>query len=106
MIIINSETPYSSKPDLSYDTSDYILTVNYENIPLPCLNRNFICTPLDFIKEYKKNYPNLNFEIPDKIKKLFLDINIVNNNCLILLLEGISNNNIFNSSAWICHSDI
>lgn len=48
----------------------------YDNIDLPCLNRSYICTHAQFVREYRPIYPEIDynvilnfFEIEKKILK-------------------------------------
>lgn len=106
IVFFSSNSPYSSVPDTTYDTSNYIFTIKYDTLELPCLNRSFMCTHNQFVKEYRPLYPELNFEIPKKIQDLFNNNVKASNNCLVVLLNGILSNNIFENAAWICHDNI
>ena len=106
IVFFSSSSPYSSIPDTSYDTSNYIFTIKYDTLELPCLNRSFMCTHNQFVKEYRPLYPELNYDIPQKIQDIFNNNSKASNNCIVILLNGIISNDVFEHAAWICHDNI
>jgi hypothetical protein len=69
-------------------------------LDLPCVNSSFICKLSEFIGEYRENYPEINFNLPDVIKNSFGDT--AADHCLLLLSQPVMN---IKDAGWICHPD-
>jgi hypothetical protein len=40
----------------------------YDNIDLPCLNRSYICTHAQFVREFRPIYPEIDYNVKLKNK--------------------------------------
>ena len=59
VVFFVSESPSLSAKDQNYQTTNYLYTMKYINIDLPCLGKSYICTHAEFVKEYKSRYPEI-----------------------------------------------
>lgn len=56
VVFFISNNPSLSSPDTDYQTINYLYTMKYINIDLPCLGQAYVCTHAQFMKEYKSRY--------------------------------------------------
>jgi hypothetical protein len=75
----------------------------YDSLDLPCLNRSYICTHSQFIKEFRPLYPEFDYSIPTEVKEKFIDSQKASNNCLIIFLSSSAT---VQEAAWLCHDNI
>lgn len=100
--IFASQTESSQVLDATIDTSKYIYTIRYKNIPLICYNHNFICTFNEFVNLYQVKYPEIKYEIPNEIVQFFGSKQAASINCAVLLQEETDN---LEETAWVCHKE-
>lgn len=63
LAVFKSNNPTSANPDFNFDSSSYILTLLYSTIDLPCLNRSFVCTHNQLVREYQVLYPEIDYTV-------------------------------------------
>lgn len=102
LIAFNSINPFSSLQDEYFDSNEFISTLVYNQINLPCLNRSLVCTHNQLVREYQLDYPEIDFSVPRVILSRF-DITKATNYCLVLVTDPFIN---LNNSPWICHDEL
>jgi hypothetical protein len=82
--------------------TSYIYTINTADINLPCMNRSYVCLYQEFLGEYLKLFPEINYAVPKEIVQFFGDRNKMMDKCIVLT-DGPAINLEF--ANWICHPD-
>lgn len=59
VVVFVSNAPTLAADDSDYQTTNYLYTMKYINIDLPCLGKSYICTHAEFVREYKSKYPEI-----------------------------------------------
>ncbi len=77
--------------------------MRYEFLDTPCMNRSFVCTHSQFVKEYKALYPEIDFAVPKEVLQIFGDPSKASEGCLVLLLGPVMS---LSEASWICHLDM
>lgn len=109
MIITNKQISFFesnknnvAEKDTNPSITDYIYTLNTEDIELPCLNRSFVCLYEEILGEYLKIFPEIDFAVPQEIIQYFGERNKVMKKCIVLTNGPAIN---LKSANWICHKD-
>lgn len=103
LVYFASANEEDESKDEKYDTTKYLLTIRYEYLDIPCLNKSFLCTYSQFVKEYKAIYPEIDFAIPKEVLEKFGNPSEASENCLVFFLSSISK---MEDAAWMCHPDL
>jgi hypothetical protein len=77
--------------------------MRYEFLDVPCLNRSFVCTHGQFMKEYKPLFPEIDYSTPKEVLEIFGDSAEASAKCLLILLNPIMS---VSDAAWLCHKDL
>jgi hypothetical protein len=72
--------------------------MRYEFLDLPCLNRSFLCTHAQYVKEYKPLYAEFDFNVPKEVTEKVGDQ--ASTNCLLIFLTPVMS---VKDAAWLCH---
>ena len=76
--------------------------MRYEFLDLPCLNRSFLCSHSQFVKEYKPLYPEFDLSIPKEVSDKMGDNQLASSNCLLIFLTPVMS---LKDAAWLCHME-
>jgi hypothetical protein len=63
ILFYSSDNTNDATPDSNWNPSQFLYTMKYEYLDLPCVNKAYICTHNQFAKEYKLIYPELDYEV-------------------------------------------
>jgi hypothetical protein len=77
--------------------------MRYEYLDLPCLNKSFVCTHGEFVKDYKLLYPDIKYDIPQEVLSKFGDIAEASSRCILIFMHPIST---VSDAAWLCHPNL
>lgn len=111
VVVFISNTPSVSTDDNDYETSNYLYTMKYINIDLPCLGKSYLCTHSEFVKEYKHRYPEIvtvvsyifKVRFPKTFKKKWVMQEKPQNNASSLLeVHSLMSINLFGYAMKIC----
>jgi hypothetical protein len=103
IVVFVSNTPSVSTDDNDYQTSNYLYTMKYINIDLPCLGKTYLCSHAQFIHEYKKHYPEIVTIIPKDIQEKMGDAGKASKNCVVISRGTFLN---VDQLVWVCNEDL
>lgn len=102
--VFKSSNSNSYENDRFFDyKGNYIIKYQYNQIHTPCLNRSYVCSYKEFKLENFPFYPEIDYSIPEKIIKYFVNKEKAINNCLLLLIDPILS---MSQALWICHDNL
>lgn len=97
-----TETEFTSEVQTP-NSNSYLFTIELIMVELPCINKSFICTYRDLLREYSKMFPEIKFEIPEQIINYFGSSENAADKCLVLIYKKIEN---ISNAYWICSENV